>query len=126
MDASTKKALIIEDEPSIAGLCKKILKQEGFIADIADNGETAEKLITENDYELILMDIRLPVVSGIDVYIWLQQEYPEVTRNVIFMTGSIMGGETMNLLQSAGRPYLLKPFRPDELKQLIDAFLTNR
>ncbi len=126
MENSKEKALVIEDEPSIARLCRKVLEIEGFSVDIADNGKDAETLINQSDYKLILMDIRLPVLSGIHVYNWLLKEHPETAENVIFMTGSIAGGDSMKLLHNAGRPYLLKPFRPEELKQVIGNFLVNR
>jgi DNA-binding response OmpR family regulator len=115
----TSKVLIIEDEPSISTLCKRILSSKGYIVDTAFNGETAEGYVSKTEYSIILCDIRLPIISGIDFYIWLKQEHPKMAKRVIFMTGSVMGGEAVNFLENSGRPYLLKPFRPDELLEII-------
>ncbi|MBN2240674.1 MAG: hypothetical protein JW712_12945 [Dehalococcoidales bacterium] len=71
------------------------------------------------------MDIRLPVESGSDFYKWLQEKFPKAAERVIFMTGSVMGGDTMDLLHKSGRPYLLKPFRPDELKAIVSEFTSQ-
>lgn len=114
-----KRVLVIEDEPSISTICKRVLTTNGYVVDTAPNGELAEQEILKNEYVIILCDIRLPVISGIEFYIWLKQEYPKMARRVIFMTGSVMGGEAVNFLEKSGRPYLLKPFRPEELLDII-------
>lgn len=127
MDKSGKiKALIVEDESSIREICKRVLTADGYDVTLAKDGKIAEMLIAENKYDLILCDIRLPKVSGIDCYIFLQQEYYEQSKKMIFMTGSIMSSETTNFLEKSGRPYILKPFRPSELLELIHTNLGNQ
>jgi DNA-binding response OmpR family regulator len=127
MDKTKKrKALVVEDEPSIRDICSRILTVEGYDVTFAENGKIAEMRIAENKYDLILCDIRLPEVSGIDCYIFLQKEHYEQTKKVIFMTGGIMSNETTNFLEKSGRPYILKPFRPSELLELIHANIGNQ
>jgi DNA-binding response OmpR family regulator len=127
MDKSEQiKALIVEDEASIREIFERVLSDDGFDVTLAADGKIAEMLIAENMYDLILCDIRLPKVSGIDCYIFLQQEYYEQSKKVIFMTGSIMSTETTNFLEKSGRPYILKPFRPSELLELIHASMDSR
>ncbi|MBN2074057.1 MAG: response regulator [Dehalococcoidales bacterium] len=127
MDKSGKiKALIVEDESSIREICKRVLTADGYDVTLAKDGKIAEMLIAENKYDLILCDIRLPKVSGIDCYIFLQQEYYEQSKKMIFMTGSIMSSETTNFLEKSGRPYILKPFRPSELLELIHTNMGNQ
>jgi len=115
----TVNALIIEDEPAISSLCRRILTGEGFYVTIVDNGQDAEEAVAAQEYDLLLVDIRLPVESGLDFYVWLVQTYPRMAGRVVFMTGGMMGGETMRLLEKSKRPYLMKPFRPFELKGII-------
>lgn len=113
--AGRGRVLIVEDEPSIIGVCKRVLNGEGFEVDVAGNGKAAEDSVAKRQYDLLLVDIRMPVESGIEFYVWLQRGYPHLSSRVIFMTGSVMGGETMTFLEGSGRPYLLKPFRSEEL-----------
>lgn len=115
-------ALVVEDEPSIITVCRRVLAEEGYDVSIAEDGNLAEELTSSNVYDLILCDIRLPEVSGIDFYIYLQQENPVQAKKVIFMTGSVMSGETVSFLEKCGRPYILKPFRPSELIDLIQKY----
>ncbi len=115
----TKTVLVVEDESSIRNICERILKGEGYSVSIAENGQVAENLISDTQFDLILCDIRLPEVSGIDFYVYLQQEYSGQAKKVIFMTGSVMSGDTVAFLERCGRPYILKPFRPAELLDVI-------
>ena len=119
-DKNVKKALVIEDETTICILCERVLGNKGFQVDIVNDGKTAETAIAVNIYDLILVDIRLPGESGMDLYTWLIQAYPRIAEKVIFMTGSIMDEDIMHFLQTQGRPSLVKPFRPDELLKIID------
>jgi DNA-binding response OmpR family regulator len=124
-DTKPQRILIVEDELAISKLCKRVLTNEGFEVTIVDNGKDAEESVAECQYNLLLVDIRIPAESGYDFYVWLMQEYPHIVKRVIFMTGSAMGGDIMNLLQNSGRPYLLKPFRPDELITFITDFISK-
>lgn len=113
------KVLIVEDEQSISNLCERLLSEDGYTVFITDNGEDAERLVASHNFRLCIVDLRLPKESGIDFYMWLLQEYSGLSKKVVFMTGSVMGGESLTFLERCGRPYLLKPFRVDELKRVV-------
>lgn len=118
-DNSRKRILIVEDEPSIGQLCRTVLTREGYDVEIAPSGRVAQELIESNSYDICMIDIRIPTLSGIELYRWLQKAKPELARNVIFTTGDIMSGETPDFLQQANRPVLAKPFTPSELRAII-------
>ena len=119
LGGSLKRILIVEDEPAICELCRRVLTGEGFEVDIAANGKVAQDMIEEKQYDLFLMDIKLPAMNGKELYQWLQEKHPQLASRVIFATGSVMGGDTQSFLEQAGRPFLLKPFTPDELKAMV-------
>lgn len=118
-----KSILIVEDEIFICELITRILKDQAHVIDVAHDGRTAEELITIHNYNLVLLDMKLPVESGFELFVWLQQEYPALSKRVIFMTGSILSNETRIILEKCKQPYILKPFRPDELKRIVTDFL---
>ena len=117
--AGAKRILIVEDEPAICELCRRILTEDGFEVDIAVNGKVAQDMLEEKQYDLCLFDIRLPLVTGIELYQWLQEKHPQLAGRVIFATGSVMGEDTQSFLEQSGRPFLLKPFATDELKTVV-------
>jgi len=114
-----KRILIVDDEPAICQLCQRVLTGEGFEADIAVNGKAAQDMIEEQQYHLFLIDIRLPVMTGKELYQWLEEKHPQLASRVIFTTGSVIGGDTLSFLEQTGRPSLPKPFTPAQLKAIM-------
>ena len=114
-----KRILVVEDEPAISELCQKVLAGEGFEVDIAVNGEVAQDMVEEKQYDLFLIDIRLSAINGKELYQWLKEKHPQLTSRVIFTTGDVMSGDTITFLEQTGRLFLPKPFTPDELKAIM-------
>ena len=122
-DCVTKRILVVEDEPSIGNMCRRVLAKEGYQVDIAVNGRVAQDMIEEKEYNLCLLDVRMPKMSGTELYQWLEKKYPQLTSRVIFTTGSVMGGDTITFVEQTGRPFLPKPFTPNELKAIVQEAL---
>ena len=116
--ASVTRVLVMEDEPSISQVCLRALTSEEFEVDIAVNGAIARDMLREKDYDLCLIDIRTPVMNGRQLYQCIQEKHPELLNGVIFTTG-VAGGDTQSFLEQTGRPFLPKPFTPDELKTIV-------
>jgi len=114
-----KRILLVEDEPAISQVCLKVLTSEGLEVDIAVNGEVAQDMLEEKIYDLICIDIRTPLMNGRQLYQHIQEKHPELIDGVIFTTGDVIGGDTQSFLGLAGRPFLLKPFTPDQLKTIV-------
>ena len=117
--SDVKRILVVEDEPEINQICQRALGSEGFEVDIAVNGVAAQDILGEKDYDLCLVDIRTPVMNGKQLYQLLVQKYPKLAKRVIFTTGDVADGYTQRFLELAGRPFLTKPFTPDELKTIV-------
>jgi len=117
--AGAKRILLVEDEPAISQVCRRVLASEGFEMDTAVNGIEAEDRLGERDYDLIIIDIRTPVMNGKELYQYIKEEYPRLVERVIFTTGDVLAGETRSFLEQRGRPLLLKPFTPDNLKAIV-------
>ncbi len=117
--AGIKRILVVEDELAISDICQRVLTSEGFEVDVAVNGRVAQDILKEKQYDLCLIDIRTPEMNGIELYQWLKEKYPQQADRVIFMTGDVMGGDTVTFIEQTGRTYLPKPFIPDDLKAVV-------
>ncbi len=117
--AGANRILVVEDEPAICDLCQRVLTGEGFEVGIAANGKVAQDMIVEQQYDLFLVDIRTPEMNGIELYQWLQEKHSQLASRVIFTTGSVIGKEATTFIEQTGRPFLPKPFTPDELKAIV-------
>jgi len=117
--AGAKRILVVEDEAAICELCQRVLTGEGFEVGIAANGKVAQDMIGKRQYGLFLVDIRTPEMNGIELYQWLQGKHSQLASRVIFSTGSVIGKEATTFIEQTGRPFLPKPFTPDELSTIV-------
>ena len=117
--AGVKRILLVEDEPAISQVCQRVLAGEGFEMETAVSGDVAQGMLGKKEYDLIIIDIRTPVMNGKELYQYISEKYPELVERVIFTTGDVLGGETKGFLEQRGRPLLLKPFAPDNLKAIV-------
>ncbi len=76
-------------------------------------------MLEEKDYELCLIDVKTPVMNGEQLYQVIVGKHEKLVGGVIFTTGDMADGYTKHFLEAAGRPFLPKPFTPDELKSIV-------
>jgi DNA-binding response OmpR family regulator len=100
-------------------MCERVLTREGFEVDIAVNGILAQDMIKKRQYNICLIDVRTPEMNGTELYQWLQKKYPQMANRVVFTTGSVLDEKTMTFIKQSGRPFLPKPFTPDELIAVV-------
>jgi DNA-binding response OmpR family regulator len=120
---SRKTILVVEDEPAICQVCVRTLTVDGFDVDIAINGAIAEDMLAKKEYDLCLVDIRTPVMNGRELYQHIIEKYPKFTKKVLFTTAASLDEKIASFLKKANRPYLPKPFTPDELRALVKKVL---
>jgi DNA-binding NtrC family response regulator len=125
-NSNRKRVLVVEDEPVICRICHKTLTADGFEVDIAVNGLVAKKIVDGKSYDLCLSDIRTPEMNGIELFEYLELEHPELARKVIFTTGDVLSNNVDIFLKKAKRPFLPKPFTPDDLRKVIEEALNNK
>ena len=117
--ASLKRILVVEDEPAIGDVCRRVLSGEGFEVDVAVNGKVAQDMIREKRYDLCLIDIKMPEMDGKELYRWLQERHTQLASRVIFTSGSVLGEGTEAFIEQTARPFLPKPFTPAQLKSIV-------
>ncbi len=113
-----KRILIVEDEDIITDLIKGVLEEESNIVDIARNGKEALKIISTNQYDIIVCDIKMPHMSGITLFNEIKTMNPSLAQRFIFITGDL-STETIEFLKETGNEVITKPFRVEKLKTMI-------
>ena len=118
----SRTILIVEDEPSIVTLIKYNLEKEGFITEVAMNGESAIKIAESNpEIDLIVLDLMLPKMDGIEVCKTLRMNQNFVP--IIMLTAKDAEYDKIHGLEMGADDYLTKPFSPKELIARINAIL---
>ena len=97
------KVLIVDDENSISDVLLNLLKNNGYLVETARNGKLALEKIQIKNFDVIVCDVKMPVMSGIQLYEILKERKPELTKRMIFISGDIINSDTnlMTYLQSS-------------------------
>ncbi len=121
-DFNGKKVLLVEDNLLNQHLTSKILIKEGYATDIAENGKVGLDLFMKNAYDLILMDIQMPVMDGIQATRLIRKYEKENNKKkikIIAVTAHTKDGERQKLFNAGLDMYLSKPFKSEELIGII-------
>ena len=119
VDTHQKRILVVEDEPLIGSLCLRVLTADGFQVDIATDGLAAKNMLSKQEYDLCLIDIRTRAMNGMELYRHLEAKHTELISAVIFTTGDLLSEDAQQFLNEVNRPFLPKPFTPHELIAVV-------
>lgn len=117
-------ALIVEDDPAARRLLASLVESLDFDADVAADGEEALRLIGQREYDVILLDIVLPKVSGIEVMEALQHSKPRTLSRIIVVTGLDL--REIRTLFAAVHETLSKPVLPARLRAAVRSCVAPR
>ena len=118
------RVLVVEDEPDIAGLIKHTLERSGELhVDIVDSGDAALKAVTERPPDLIVLDLNLPVLGGLEVCRILRSRPATARVPIIIVTAASGETDRVTGLDVGADDYLTKPFSPRELAARVRAVL---
>ncbi len=116
-----KRILVVDDDVDVASVVADMVRTDGHEVETAENGKVALAKLREASFDLILSDIRMPVLDGIGLYRELQAAHPGLCRRIVFVTGDVMSPETTEFLKTTAARILSKPFQPEELRRVIEA-----
>ncbi len=107
--------LVVEDEPALAEAVGEALRDAGFVVDRAADGEDALLQARARHYDLIVCDLKMPRVDGMQFYRAIAAATPALAQRVIFVTGDVAGTDAERFLEESGCRWLAKPFRLGDL-----------
>jgi len=117
--APGKEILVIDDETLILDLIDKVLSRIGHKVDTLKDGSAAIDKIKQKKFDLIICDMKMPGISGAEVYHQIKSVDPNLVERILFITGDTINPETADFLTTSGCPFLLKPFTESELRSAI-------
>lgn len=115
------RILIIEDEEDLAAALAQGLRREGYAVDTAFEGETGWELAEVNRYDLLVLDLNLPGLDGLEICRSLRRSQPELL--ILMLTARDQPGQRITGLDSGADDYLIKPFHFGELLARLRALL---
>jgi len=118
-EAKPLHILVVDDEPHILHYMRATLESWGHTVEVASDGAYALERALAGPFDVIICDLRMPHLSGRDMYMKLVRQDPRVAERIIFATGDTVRGDTLQFLDGLGRPYLHKPFTLAELRAAL-------
>jgi PAS domain S-box-containing protein len=124
--AAPARILVVDDESWTRQLLRQVLTEEGYEVETTDQALDVLRLINSGKrYALILLDIKLPDMNGIELYQHLCKIAGSFAQRIIFITGDVIGMDTMDFLAQDEVSYLSKPFDIERLKKEIKSKITK-
>src|SRR5450830_924933 len=118
------KILIVDDEEIVIRSCLRILSDSTYVVDCVYDCLEALRKVDETDYDIVILDIMMPKMDGLEVLQEVKERHPDV--DVIMMTGLSQIQAAVKAMKLGAFDYLSKPFDPDELKHVVDRALERR
>jgi DNA-binding response OmpR family regulator len=117
----TKKILVIDDEKNIRLTLTQALEAPGLAIDTAVNGEEALRKISVNDFQIILLDLKMPGMDGMEVLRQISLTHPDIRVIIITAYGSI--DSAVEAMKLGAVDFIQKPFAPDEIRSLVTSVI---
>jgi two-component system NtrC family sensor kinase len=118
-----KRILVVDDEKYILDFFVEVFQMFPIRVDTANNGRAAMEKMRQKEYDLIITDFKMPEMSGKELFEWVRSERPQLERHIIFVTGDTVSAETRSFFENTPNRYLAKPFKIEEVKQVIQETL---
>ncbi|NQW19332.1 MAG: response regulator [Chloroflexi bacterium] len=116
------KILAVDDERSVTMLLNRALVAQGHDVDVVNDGAEALRTIFLNEYDAILLDLRMPGLGGSEVFRSIEVLRPDLAGRVLFITGDTVSPDTRTFLEQTRVDVLHKPFSLEELRHCMDKF----
>ena len=118
--------MIVDDDPSFSTTLKNVLSKSGYIVAIANTGEAAISMVQEETFDVILIDLKLPTINGLETYLAIKKINPEVVAIMITGYRQEMADLVQEAINNSAYTCLYKPLEIELLLNLINKILEKK
>ncbi len=123
-NSATMRILVVEDEKRVASFISRALREDSYAVDVAESGEKAIQSVAATPYDCVLLDVRLPGLSGIDACRLIREAHIDVP--ILMLTARSLVEQRVEGLDAGADDYLTKPFAVAELLARVRALIRRR
>jgi DNA-binding NtrC family response regulator len=118
------RVLVVDDESIVCESCQRILQEEGYEVECTQDGKEAFEKMRANPFDVVITDLKMPGIDGMDVLKILQKDYPETI--IIMITGFSTVETAVEAMKLGAFDYIPKPFTPDEVSIVVKKAVEKR
>ena len=115
------RVLVVDDEEQIRKALRRVLGRHHDVVTVASAREARALLEVSRDFDMILCDVMMPEMTGVELHGWLVATAPTLAARVVFLSGGAFNAGTVAYLASVENPKLEKPFDTDSLRAIVAA-----
>ena len=119
----TVAVLIVDDQEMVRGLCQQVIESLGYEPYLAESGEQALEILDSSAVDIVITDLKMPGMSGIELLERIKSRSPRV--EVVVMTGYASVASAVQAMKLGASDYIVKPFGADEVKLLIERLVNT-
>ena len=120
MENEARRVLIVDDNPNMSNLLSDMLEVFDFSSQRASDGEEALSLLNQEDFSLLITDLRMPKMTGLELLKAVKDKYPKL--QVVVITGYSTEATEQELLTAKADGFLNKPFRMNDIESVLRKF----
>ncbi|AEI66130.1 ATP-binding protein [Corallococcus macrosporus] len=113
-----RRILVVDDEPRVVDLLRRLMRGHELVS-AANGREALERIRATPDFDVILCDLMMPELTGMDVYEAVRATWPGLHERIVFISGGVFSGEMQRFLKEVKNPLLTKPFEPQRLQGVL-------
>jgi DNA-binding NtrC family response regulator len=124
METENARILIVDDETIVRESLGNWFRDEGYVADVAESAKEALEKLTRNNWDVFLLDIRMPGIDGLELQRKIKEAHPDAT--IIIMTAYASVESAVEAMKHGAYDYIIKPFDPDDLENTVRKALERK
>ncbi|MFP2962702.1 ATP-binding protein [Myxococcus sp. 1LA] len=113
-----RRILVVDDEPRVVDLLRRLMRGHELVS-AANGREALERIRATPDFDVILCDLMMPELTGMDVYETVRATWPGLHERIVFISGGVFSVEMQRFLKEVKNPLLTKPFEPQRLHGVL-------
>lgn len=117
------RVLVIDDEPLICDVIRMMLEDKHDVVTVSSGADAQALLDRDQGFDVILCDLMMAGVSGIDLYVWLGQHHPQIRSRIVFMTGGAYTPQSRDFVEHTPNRFIAKPLMWSTVEEAISAMV---
>jgi CheY-like chemotaxis protein len=114
-----KRVLVIDDEPLVGQAIARVLSDDNDVVTVSDAREALDRITSEGNFDIILCDLMMPMMTGMDLYAEVVRAAPQLAGRIVFMTGGAFTPRARAFIESVSNPCLEKPLEMSKLRSIL-------